>query len=279
MASTSAACPMRPEARLLLVVACLLAVACSKLERLSIVKPTAARGDYTQVAPTYDVSDKGRTGTTMAAGEQLASANELFRGGKLAQAAQLAQRALKSNPRLGDAHVLLAMVAAARGDDASTGRHYQQALALAPANGVYANNYGAWLCSRGRAAESLQWFDRALADPAYPTRAAAFANAGSCARDAGQAARAEANWRQAIALDPVTVPALSGLAELHFRAGRYMDARAFVERWLAVDPADAAGLRLGAQIEQKLGDNRAAQRYLSRLQGISNGTTTAPRPL
>ncbi len=268
---------MRHEALAVLATACLFAGACSKLERLSIVKPTAERGDYTQVAPTYDVSDKGRTGTPMAAGEQLASANELFRGGKLAQAEQLARRALRSNPRLGDAHVLLAMVAATRGDDASAGGHYEQALATAPANGVYANNYGAWLCGHGRAAESLGWFDRALADPAYPTRAAAFANAGSCARDSGQAARAEANWRQALALDAVNVPALSGMADFQFRSGHYLQARAFAERWLAVVPSDMTGLRLAAQIEQKLGDNASAQRYLSRLQGIPTGKPTAPR--
>jgi len=269
---------MRHEARVLVVMLCVLAGACSKLERLSIIKPTAERGEYTQVAPTYDVSDKGRTGTPMAAGEQLASANELFRGGKFAQAEQLAQRALKSNPKLGDAHVLLAMVASARGDAASTDRHYQQALAIAPGNGVYANNYGAWLCANGRAAESLGWFDLALADPAYPTRAAAFANAGSCAHGAGQLARAEANWRQAIALDPVNVPALAGMADMQFRNGRYLDARAFAERWLSAAPVDISGLRLAAQIEQKLGDNVAAQRYRSRLQGISTGTVTAPRP-
>lgn len=267
---------MRHEARLLLLVACLLAGACSKLERLSIVKPTAERGDYTQVAPTYDVSDKGRTNSSMAAGEQLASANELFRGGKLAQAEQQAKRALKSNPRLGDAHLLLAMVADARGDAAGTGRYYEQAVAIAPANGMYANNYGAWLCGEGRAVESLAWFDRALADPAYPTRASAFANAGTCAHAAGQVARAEANWRQALAVEPGNLPALSGMAQLQFRSARYMDARAFAERWLAVAPADAAGLRLAAQIEQKLGDNVAAQRYLSRLQVLPPGTTTAP---
>ena len=269
---------MRRDARVLVAIFCLLAGACSKLERLSIVKPTAERGDYTQVAPTYDVSDKGRTGTPMAAGEQLASANELFRGGKLVQAEQQARRAVKSNPRLGDAHVLLAMVAAARGDDAPAGRHYEQALAIAPGNGVYANNYGAWLCSHGRAPESLGWFDRALADPAYSTRAAAFANAGSCARDSGQAARAEANWRQALALDAVNLPSLSGMADLQFRSGHYLEARAFAERWLAVVPSDMAGLRLAAQIEQKLGDNVASERYLLRLQGIPTGTTTAPRP-
>jgi len=267
---------MRREPLLLVALACVLACACSKLERLSIVKPTAVRGDYTQVAPTYEVSDKGRKGTPMAAGEQLASANELFRGGKLAQAEQQARRALQSNPLQGDAHVLLAMISARRGDAAATGRHYLQALAIAPRNGMYANNYGAWLCGSGRAAESLEWFDRALADPGYQTRAAAFANAGSCAREAGQPARAEANWRQALALEPGNIGALAGIAEVKFRSGNYMDARAFAERWLEAAPADGNGLRLAAQIERKLGDNVSAERYLSRLQAIPPVPTTAP---
>ena len=43
-----------------LVALALLAAGCGKLERLSIVKPTAERGDWTQVAPEYEVSDKGR---------------------------------------------------------------------------------------------------------------------------------------------------------------------------------------------------------------------------
>lgn len=267
---------MRHESLLLAATVCLLAGACSKLERLSIVRPSAARGDYTQVAPTYELSDKGRKQASMVAAEQLASANDLFRGGKLAQAEQQARRALKANPRLGDAHVLLAMVAAQRGDAAATGKHYEQALAIAPANGMYANNYGAWLCGNGRAAESLGWFDRALADPGYQTRAAAHANAGSCARDAGQPVHAEASWRQALALDPSNLPSLAGLAEMGFRNGRYMEARAFAERWLAAAPADADGLRLAAQIERKLGDNEAAQRYLFRLQAISPGPTADP---
>ena len=42
-------------------------------------------------------------------------------------------------------------------------------------------------------------------------------------------------------------------------------------------PEDAAGLRLAASIEQKLGDNEAASRYLSRLQATPPGSPLVPR--
>ena len=62
-----------------------------------------------------------------------------------------------------------------------------------------------------------------------------------------------------------------------FAQGEYLEARAFVERWLAVAPDEPAALQLAMQVEEKRGDNVAASRYRSRLQAISPGPTTAPR--
>lgn len=268
---------MRREMRMLAVVAlAALASGCGIADRLTFIRPSTGNGKVTQVAPRYDVSGKkGQDGGD--ARMLLASASMLYQRGELAEAEGLARKALKAEPGSGDANTLLGLIANARGDVAATGKFYQAASAAAPGNGIYANNYGGWLCANGRAEESLGWFDRALADPTYPTPVAALANAGECAAKAGQPARAEASWRGALALDAVNLPALAGMAVLEFGRGRYMEARAFVERWLAVAPDDAAGLQLAAQTEQKIGDNAAAARYLSRLQAISSGSTTAPR--
>src|SRR3546814_7890955 len=88
------------------------------------------------------------------------------------------------------------------------GGYYARAAELAPEQGTALNNYGAWLCGNGRAAESLAWFDRALADPIYRQRASALANAGSCALKAGQTANVERHLREALSLDPVDATAL-----------------------------------------------------------------------
>lgn len=262
---------------LVLLSACVLASGCSKLERLTIIRPSAERGEYTKISPTYDVSGESSRSRKTDPTQLLMSASDLYLKGDLAQAELLAQRALKAEPRSGDAYTLLGAIADARGERAAAGAHYGKAVEIAPKSGIYANNYGSWLCANGRAAESLAWFDVAIADPAYPTRSGALANAGGCARQAGQPSRAEESWRDALALQSDNVAALSGMAALQFANGRYLEARAFTERWLAAAPEDVDGLGMAVQVEQKLGDNAAASRYLSRLQAIPSGSGPAPR--
>lgn len=268
---------MRREALVLGLAIALLAGGCSRLERLSVVKPTAERRGWTQVAQGAEVSDKGRKAAPMAAAQLLAAANAAYRSGKPDLAAEQARAALKADPSMADAHSLLAAIAIANSDPEAAGKHYQQALAIAPESGAHANNYGTWLCTNGRAAESLRWFDKAVADPEYGTRAAALANAGTCANRAGQVDLAEANWRQALALEPVELQSLAGMANLQLARGRYFEARAFVERWLGVAPADRDALQLASQIELKLGDTAASERYLHRLQALSPGAPNVPR--
>lgn len=270
---------MRRDLFVLVLLAGVAGTGCSMANRLTFIRPSAERGKVTQVAPVYDVSDKKKPGkdSPYAASELVASAVAQYRTGNLAEAQQMAARALKMDPSSADANSLLGMLSERGGKAAAAGAYYQKAATLAPASGIHANNYGTWLCGNGRAAESLGWFDKALADPNYPTRAAALGNAGTCANLAGQVDRAEASWRSALALDAGELQSLSGMAALQFARGQYLDARAFAERWLALAPADAGGLQLASRIEQKLGDNAAAQRYLSRLQAITPGTSTVPR--
>lgn len=270
--------PLRLAAGLLLAGSLLATTACRQLERLSIVRPTAERGDFDQVAPTYDVSGKGkgkaRNAEPFTASQLVASASASYTAGRFDQARQQAQQAIKADPQSGDAHTVLAAIASRSGARAVAGDHYRKALEIAPNNGAYANNYGIWLCGDGHAQESLAWFDKALADPAYPTPVSALANAGTCAQQAGQPVRAEAGWRQALALEPDLQSALAGMAGLQYSRGEYMDARAFVQRWLAITPQDASALQLAVHIEQKQGDNAAAQRYLLRLQALTPGAST-----
>lgn len=262
----------------LLVAGALLATSCSKLERLTFIRQNAERGEFTPVAPTYDVSGKrkGKQAEPYTATQLVAAASVSYEAGRYDQARQQAQQALKADARSGDAHTVLAAIASTSGDNAGAGDHYRKALEIAPDNGAYANNYGTWLCGSGHAQDSLAWFDKALADQSYPTPTTALANAGTCAKQAGQPVRAEASWRQALTLDPTLPAALAGMASLQFDRGQYLDARAFVQRWLAIAPEDASALQLAAQIEQKQGDNVAAQRYLLRLQAITPGASSVP---
>ena len=250
--------------------ACVLAVAVlastAGCTRLSFIKPSAERGRSEQVAPVYDVSGKRGSGRSddnprvhLLRGEQA------LREGRAADAEAEARKALRIDGGSELAHTLLALSLDRQGRTADAGEHYARAAELAPGSGAALNNYGSWLCLNGRAPEAMAWFDRALADRSYASPASALANAGACAVEGGQPARAERDLRAALRLDPVNAVALEALARHLYGLGEYFEARAFSQRRLDAAQASPAALLLASQIEDKLGDKAAAARYVQRL--------------
>ena len=254
---------MRPSS----AIACALSLAllASGCSRLTFIKPDMGSGKYERTSPTYDLRDSPEVKQRANLRGHLALATNALQRGLLDEAEKEARAALKIDGNSADANTLLAVVEDQRGNREQAGGYYARAAELAPQQGTALNNYGAWLCGNGRAPESLAWFDRALQDPTYRQRASALANAGSCALKAGQTARVEDKLREALSLDPVDTTALEAMAEYQYRNGRYMDARAFSERRLAAGPATRDVLLLASQIEEKLGDRAAADRYVRRL--------------
>jgi type IV pilus assembly protein PilF len=217
------------------------------------------------IAPVYEVRDTPSTRQRVGYQDQMTLAAEAFRAGQIEAAEKKAKAALKIDGTRPDAYLLLANIATQRGADAEAGTLYRKAAELAPAHGDALNNYGAWLCTHGHPAESLVWFDRAIAAPGYATPASALANAGGCALDAGQAERAARDLRNAIQLDPTNAYALESMARSEYAQGRYFEARAFSQRRLAAAPATRSVLQLASQIEAQLGDTVASGRYLQRI--------------
>lgn len=250
------------EAIGLAVLAALAAGGCS---RLAFVKTDPGRRGYDEVSAPAKVHESAASKQRASLRSQLAIAQSALLRGDLDAAEAAARKAQRADGGSADPETLLGIVAERRGRQVDAGAHYQRATALAPRDGGAANNYGAWLCANGREAESLAWFERALADPGYRTPAAALANSGACALRAGQLDKAERELRAAVQQDGGNPVALGALARLEFQAGRYMEARAFSERRLSAAPADADALGLASQIEQKLGDTAAAARYGRRL--------------
>lgn len=245
-----------------LALACLVVVAMlAGCNRITLLRPDTSRGDFERTAPEVAIRDHPRRPDVYA---QVVSGQQKLNAGDLPGAEQAARQAVKQDPRSAPAHTLLALVLEARGQAAQAGRAYEQALALAPAQGVALNNYGTWLCRNGRAADALAHFERAVADPGYATPDAALANLGACAHEIGDA-RADAALAEAIRLQPGNALALGVLAERSYRKGDMLRARAFSERRLAAAPATARVLRIASQIEDSLGDSRAAEAYRRRL--------------
>lgn len=254
---------MRPRDVLLPVL--LAALAAGGCSRLTFIKTDPDRRSYEETNAPIEVHESAAAKRRAELRNQVALAQSALLKDDLDAAERAARQALKIDGASPDPQTLLAAIAERRGRMVEAGGLYRRAAELAPQDGAVANNYGAWLCANGRAAESLSWFDRALQDPAYATPAAALANAGACALRAGQADRAGRDLRRAVVLDDENAVALGALAQLEYQSGRYMEARAFSERRLAAAPADAGALVLASQIERKLGDSAAAARYGRRL--------------
>ncbi|MBN5030748.1 type IV pilus biogenesis/stability protein PilW [Stenotrophomonas maltophilia] len=216
-------------------------------------------------APVYSVGDPESVRREVRWRDLLTLATRDMQVGNLDAAERKVREALKLAPEAPDALVLQAGIDDRRGRTRQAGENFRKAAELAPQRGDVLNNYGAWLCQQGLPAESLVWFDRALQAPGYATPGEAQANAGSCALDAGQLERAERDLRAALVAAPANPVALESMAQLSFRQGRYMEARAFAERRIAAAPATRSVLQLASQIEARLGDRAASDRYLQRI--------------
>lgn len=266
--------PAQRRALGLVLIAVVVVTGCS---RVSFIRPNLDRKGFERTAPEVQMQPDDRKIGSVRAQRLLAQGQQLLGQGDLAGAQKAAAEAVKLAPSSPRAHALLGLVEDRSGNGRSAGQHYLRAAELAPGQGTILNNYGTWLCAQGRHVESLQWFDRALADRGYASPDIALANAGACAHRAGDDRRAEPYLVRAIEIDPANPVALGVMAEREFRAGNAFRARAFSQRRLAAAPADAAALLLASQIEKKLGDNAAAARYVQQMR-VEFPTTSGTEP-
>jgi len=185
--------------------------------------------------------------------------------GKLELALEKLNKALDFNPDYVDANTVIAVLYESINDLAKAEEHYKRAAQLKPKGGAENNNYGRFLCTRGRYAEGEGYFQRALADPFYQTPALAMANYGTCLLRDGKREEAEKLLRQALALNANDPEALLSLGSVLYDKGEYFKARAFVQRFESMSPPRPDALMLGRNIELRLGNASGASEYSRKL--------------
>jgi type IV pilus assembly protein PilF len=214
---------------------------------------------------------------------QRASANEAavanmnlgagyLRQGNTELAIERLRRALAQDPRLVDAHSTIAVAYDQIGkvEDAET--HYRRAAQLDPDNGGAANAYAVFLCRQNRYTEAEPFFRRAADNATYTTPEVALTNAGVCARDSGQLDAAAENFRLALVRNPTYPDALLNMMDLSYQSGNYLQARAFVQRYIQARPATAAVLWTCFNVERELKDDAAAERCATQLRNGFQGS-------
>ncbi len=192
-------------------------------------------------------------------------AQEYFRKGQLDVARDRVKRALELDPGSSDAHTVAALLHDQIADYPQAEIHYRRAAELKAKDGGANNNYANFLCSRARYDEADAYFQIAIADPYYRTPEVALVNAGTCAQRAGRPEAAEQYLRRALDRDPNYAAALLPMARSLMASGDHLRARAFLQRHESVAGPTADALALGLEIEEALGDRRAAAEYRKRL--------------
>jgi len=194
----------------------------------------------------------------------LGLAQSYYENGDLETSLNRATQALRTDPRSADVHAMLGLIYSRISQPDKAAAEFGQALALAPTNGSILNVDGVWLCQQGRMPEADAQFARALQDPFYKQPDQALFNAGKCAFKAGQLPKAESYLRASLEKAPDQPEVLLTLAQVEYAQGRFMDARAFIQRRDALG-SSAEILELAAKIEDGAGDRRAAEHYRQRL--------------
>lgn len=177
-----------------------------------------------------------------------------YQDGKFAVALDELKQALKLDPNFADAHTVLALVYTELHEDALAEQSFQRALQLEPANSDLNNNYGWYLCQRGREKESLGYFENALKNPLYTQKAKPLQNEGVCSIKMGDVAAAENYFRRSFEIDPTGAVSAYNLASIYYDRKDFSRARFYVAQVNNGTAPSPASLWLGIRIERRLGN-------------------------
>lgn len=239
--------PLRGAAALTLVSGLL--VACAQAP--------APSGTGLDSSVTESVNASARIHTELAA--------QYFARGMYAIALQEVQEALQAESRYAPAYNVLGLIHGQLREDAQAEGAFQKAIALSPSYSDAHNNYGWFLCERGRYAPALEQLEKAVTNALYATPEKALANAGACSLRQGDLPRAEDYLRRALSRAPNQPVALHAMAGLQLRLGKPLAARLALLELSQQGPLDAAALWVGVRAERALGDSVAEAGYASQL--------------
>lgn len=178
--------------------------------------------------------------------------------GDRARALDKLTRALQMDPNLPRGHYAIALLYDGMGEEDKAQSHYRRALSLDPRYAEARNAYGAFLCRQGDIKEAEKEFLEAARNPLYTTPDLAYTNAGLCLMAKQDKEGAEKYFREALQLNPLQPTALLQMAELSYQSDKYLNARAYLQRYREVAQHTPESLWLGILSEMKLGDRNAA---------------------
>lgn len=172
------------------------------------------------------------------------------------------ERALSQNPRSVTANHYMADLYRRLEDYERADSYFRRAMDYADnKDDALFNNYGVYLCDRGRFDEARQQFERVLKNPVYRDRDQVYENIALCLMRKPDKVVAESYFRKALEVNPKLPKSLSNMVTLSFENKNYLSSRAYLQRYLEVRKHTSGTLWTGIQVEQQLGDKNAVSSY------------------
>ncbi len=185
--------------------------------------------------------------------------------GQFVTALKKLRRGLELDPENANVHNMMGLLYEQLNDNKRATSYFDSAVSLNPKDPYIRNARATHYCKLGEYAEAETDFNIASDNPIYSTPWVALTNAGLCSLRQNDEAKAERYFRQALARNNQHYIALEQMAKIGWQQKNYLSARAYLERYLAVQQPTAALLWLGIRIENVLNNREAMERYKRQL--------------
>lgn len=185
-----------------------------------------------------------------------------FDKGQTTDALDHLKQSITADPSLFEAYNLRGLIYMRLNDMAVAEESFRRALAINPKASSVQHNYAWMLCQQSRIPESMQWFNSALANPAYGERAKTWMALGLCQMKAGQFVEAEKSFLHSYEFDAGNPITAYNLAQILYQRGEFVRAQFYVRRLNNSELANAESLWLGIKVERRM-ENRDAMAQLS----------------
>ncbi|HQW57701.1 MAG TPA: type IV pilus biogenesis/stability protein PilW [Gammaproteobacteria bacterium] len=187
--------------------------------------------------------------------------------GQVARAKTKLTHAVQLAPKIPETHSAMAYFLEMIGEFKDAEREHKKAVGFSGQGAVY-NNYGAFLCRRGRLKEADQAFHAAIEDKEYPRTAEVYENAGLCALKWPDDRKATEYLTIAVRRDPSRSSAFLELAALSLKQEKFEEAKEWLNRYRAIADQTARSLWLGIGVSKGLKDENSAESQAATLKNL-----------
>jgi len=188
-----------------------------------------------------------------------------YGNGQLGVALEEFTLATQIYPKYAPAYYMLGLVHMELKEDAEAQRAFERSISLDPSSSEAYNNYGWFLCQRGKIDDAIKQFMTALKNPRYETPDKPYVNAGICSRKRNDDAAALDYFERALKVRPNHPQALYHSADIQFQKGDFAAAKSLLLRYMKSNPPAPDALWLGVRVERKLGDRVTEASYAQML--------------